>query len=81
MEHKRVALTVSLPHDLAQRFGRLAKAEAKNKSQLFRDMFQTYQQRRMELEFFELQRYGVRQAREKGILTEADVEALVLQGR
>lgn len=81
MEHKRVALTVSLPHDLARRFDRLAKTEAKNKSQLFRDMFQAYQQRRIELEFFELQRYGVRQARKKGILTEADVETLVLRGR
>lgn len=81
MEHKRVTLTVSLPHDLARRFDRLANAEAKSKSQLFRDMFQAYQQRRMELEFFELQRYGVRQARKKGILTEADVEALVLQSR
>ncbi|MGB4781163.1 CopG family ribbon-helix-helix protein [Candidatus Methylomirabilis sp.] len=81
MDHKRVALTVSMPPDLARKFDRLAKAEAKNKSQLFRDMFQAYQQRRLELEFFELQRYGTRQARKKGTLTEADVEALVFQDR
>lgn len=81
MSHKRVPLTVSLPPNLARKFDRLARAEAKNKSQLFRDMFQTYQQRRLEEEFFELQRYGARQARKKGILTEADVEALVFQGR
>jgi hypothetical protein len=30
---------------------------------------------------FELQRYGAMQARKKGILTEADVEALVFQDR
>ena len=36
---------------------------------------------KLELEFFELQRYGARQARRKGILTEADVEALVFQDR
>jgi len=47
MDHKRVALTVSMPPDLTRKFDRLAKAEAKNKSQLFRDMFQAYQQRRI----------------------------------
>jgi len=52
-----------------------------NKSQLFRDMFRAYQQQRLEEEFFELQRYGAKQARKKDILTEADVEALVFQDR
>jgi len=81
MKPQRVPLTVSLPPDLARKFDRLAKTEAKNKSQLFRDMFRAYQQRRREEEFFDLQRYGARQARKKKILTEADVEALVFQGR
>ncbi len=81
MDRKRVPLTVSVPPDLARAFERLAKAEAKTKSQLFRDMFRAYRQRRLEQDFFELQRYGARQARKKGILTEADVEALVFQGR
>ena len=78
MDHKRVTLTVSPPAALARKFRRMAKAESKNKSQLFRDMIQTYEQRALEKEFFELQRYGARQARKKGGLTEADVEALVL---
>ncbi len=78
---KRVPVTVSLPPDLARKFERWAKAEAKNKSQLFRDMFRAYEQRRLEQEFFELQRYGARQARKKGILTEAHVEALVFRDR
>ena len=81
MNPRRVPLTVSLPSDLARKFDRLAKVEAKNKSQLFRDMFRTYQQRHREEEFFELQRYGARQARKKAVLTEADVEALVFQDR
>lgn len=81
MKPQRVPLTVSLPPDLARKFDRLAKTEAKNKSQLFRDMFRAYQERRREEEFFDLQRYGARQARKKKILTEADVEALVFQGR
>jgi len=81
MKPQRVPLTVSLPPDLARKFDRLAKTEAKNKSQLFRDMFRAYQERRREEEFFDLQRYGARQARKKKILTEADVEDLVFQGR
>ena len=81
MKPKRVPLTVSLPPELAREFDKLAKDETKNKSQLFREMFRTYQQRRVEQEFLELQRYGARQARKKGILTEADVEALVFQDR
>ncbi len=78
---KRTPITVSVPPDLARKFEKLAKAEAKNKSQLFRDMFRAYQQQRLEEEFFELQRYGAKQARKKGILTEAYVEALVLKDR
>ena len=81
MKRKRVPLTVSLPAELASKFDKVAKDEAKNKSQLFREMFRTYQQRRVEQEFFELQRYGARQARKKGVLTEADVEALVFKHR
>ena len=81
MKPKRVPLTVSLPPELAREFDKLSRDEAKNKSQLFRDMFRAYQQWRGEQEFFELQRYGARQARKKGILTEADVEALVFEKR
>lgn len=81
MKRSRVPVTLSVPSDLAVKFERMAKAEAKNKSQLFRDMLATYEQRRREEDFFTLQRYGARQARKKGILTEADVEALVFQDR
>ncbi len=81
MGSKRVPLTVSLPASLARKFQRMAKAAAKNRSQLFREMIQAYEQRTLEEEFLELQRYGARQARQKGILTEADVEALVFQDR
>ncbi len=81
MNQKSVALTVCVPPVLAKKFEKLAKAEAKNKSQLFRDMFRAYQQQRLEEEIFELQRYGAKQAQKKGILTEADVEALIFQDR
>jgi len=66
MSPKRKLLTVSLPPDLARKFDELARGEGKNKSQLFREMFHTYEQHRR---------------RKMGILTEADVEALVFQDR
>jgi metal-responsive CopG/Arc/MetJ family transcriptional regulator len=77
----RVPITVSLPSNLAESFEKLAKAEAKNKSQLFRDMLTSYERRRREERFFELQRYGVKKARKQGLFTEADVEKLVFEGR
>ena len=81
MSPKRKLLTVSLPPDLARKFDKLAQGEGKNKSQLFREMFQTYEQLRQEREFHELQRYGANEARKMDILTEADVEELVFQDR
>ena len=81
MKRMRVPITVSLPSNLAENFERLAKAEAKNKSQLFREMLTVYERRRREDQFHELQRYGAKKARKKGVLTEAEVEKLVFQGR
>ncbi len=81
MDHKRIPLTVSLPPRLARKFQRMAKVESKNKSQLFRDMIQVYEQHQSEAEFLDLQRYGARQARKKGLLTEEDIEALVFKDR
>ena len=81
MKRARVPVTVSLPSNLAESFEKLAKAESKNKSQLFREMLTTYERRRREERFLDLQRYGVKKARKKRILTEADVDKLVFQGR
>ena len=60
---------------MAKEFDKLAQQEDKNKSQLFREMFRSYEEHRREREFYELQRYGASEARNMGILTEADVEA------
>lgn len=81
MKRPHVPITVSLPSHLAESFERLAKAEAKNKSQLFREMLTVYERRQREERFHELQRYGTKKAKRKGVLTEADVEKLVFQCR
>jgi metal-responsive CopG/Arc/MetJ family transcriptional regulator len=81
MKKRRVAMTISLPPDLAKNYEKLARQEAKNRSQLFREMFSLYQTRAREREFFELQREGARLARDRGILTEEDVERIVFGSR
>ncbi|MGB7575190.1 MAG: ribbon-helix-helix protein, CopG family [Thermodesulfobacteriota bacterium] len=78
---RRVAVTISLPPEMAKDYEKIAKQEAKNKSQLFRDMFLLYREKTLEREFFDLQRYGAKMARQKGILTEKDVERIVFEGR
>jgi hypothetical protein len=81
MARRRAAITISLPPEIAEDYERLAQKEAKNKSQLFRDMFLLYKRETAEQEFFELQRYGSKLAKGKGILTEKDVERIVFEGR
>jgi len=81
MARRRTAITISLPPEIAEDYERYAQKEVKNKSQLFRDMFLLYKREAAEQEFFELQRYGSKLAKGKGILTEKDVEKIVLEGR
>jgi len=77
---KRVAMTVSLPPDIAKEYEVMAKTKGETKSQLFREMFIFYRQEKLENEFFRLQKYGVKKAREMK-LTEKDIEQLVFEGR
>jgi hypothetical protein len=81
MKRRRVAVTISLPPEIAKDYEKIADQEAKNKSQLFRDMFSFYREKTLEREFLDLQRHGAERAREKGILTEKDVERIVFEGR
>ena len=77
----RVAVTLSIPSRLAKEYDRIARATAKNRSELFRDMFEAYREARGEKIFETLQRYGSGKARERGIQTERDVERLVFEDR
>lgn len=80
MARKRVAITLSLPPDLAKKYERLAKSKGENKSQLFREIIRFYISRGEEEEYYQLQRYGYKKARELKI-TEEDIERLVFEGR
>jgi hypothetical protein len=81
MKRRRIAMTISISPEIAEAYEKIAEQEAKNKSQLFRDMFLLYKEKMGEDEFFELQRYGIRMAKRKGVLTEKDVERIVFEDR
>jgi len=81
MNKTRRAVTISMPKDMAEQYDNLAKRLAKNRSVLFREMFLAYKRQALEKEFREIQTYGAQLARKKGLLTEADVEKLVFEGR
>ncbi len=77
---KRIAMTISLPPEIAQEYNKIARTKGETKSQLFREMFNLYRQEKLEDEFFRLQRYGAKKAKEMK-LTEKDIERLIFEGR
>jgi len=77
---KRIAMTISIPPDIAREYEAMAKTKGETKSQLFREMFNLYRQERLEDEFFRLQKYGAKKAKEMK-LTEKDIERLIFEGR
>ena len=81
MKKRRIAMTISLPPEMAEGYEELALQEAKTKSQFFREMFLLYKTQAREREFLDLQRYGAQRARESGILREQDVERIVFEDR
>jgi len=77
---KRIAITISVPPDMAKEYETIARTKGETKSQLFREMFNLYRQEKLEEEFYRLQKYGIKKAREMK-LTEKDIERLVFEGR
>ena len=77
---RRIAMTISLPPDVAREYEMIAKTKGETKSQLFREMFILYRQEKLEDEFLKLQKYGAKKAREMKF-TEKDIERLVFEGR
>jgi len=74
-------LSVSVPPEAAEEFDRLAGAEGRNKSELFREMLRVYSGYRETGTFESLQRYGAAQVRRLGINDEQDVERLIAEAR
>jgi hypothetical protein len=80
-KNRRIAMTISMPQDMAEEYDKLAKQLSINKSALFREMFLVYKKQKLEKEFRALQTYGAALGRKKSLFTESDVERVVFQGR
>ncbi|MBI5230683.1 MAG: CopG family transcriptional regulator [Coriobacteriales bacterium] len=81
MSRNAVTIGFSVPPETAELVERLAAAEGRSKSALFRDMVRLYREQR-EIEVFEeLAEYGRRKAAKAGIRTVADVERLIDEAR
>jgi hypothetical protein len=77
---QRVVMTISVPPDTAKEYRETAKAKGESISQFFREIFAFYKQQRLEEEFYKIQQYGARKAKELKI-TERDIEKLIFEGR
>jgi len=74
-----VKKTISLPPELARDAEALARAEGKTLSAVVQDALRLAGIERRAAELRDLQGYWSRQAREKGILTEQDLERYLRQ--
>ena len=68
-----VKKTISLPPDLAKEVEMIA-SEGRTVSSIIQDTLKAARGKRLEKEFYQIQDYWSRKAKEKGILTEKDLE-------
>ncbi len=69
-----VKKTISLPPELAEEAESIAREEGKTLSAVIQDALRLSRRKRLRKEFREMQDYWSHKAKEKGILTEADLE-------
>jgi len=69
-----VKKTISLPPELAREIEEIAREEGKPLSVVIQDALKLAKKERLKKEFYQIQNYWSRKAKEKGILTEKDLE-------
>ena len=69
-----VKKTISLPPELAKEVEEMAREEGKPVSAVIQDALRLAKRERLRSEFYQLQNYWSRKAKEKGIITERDLE-------
>lgn len=69
-----VKKTISLPPELAREVEEIAREEKKSVSAVIQDALRIARKERLKGEFYQIQNYWSRRAKEKGILTEKDLE-------
>jgi metal-responsive CopG/Arc/MetJ family transcriptional regulator len=69
-----VKKTISLPPELAREVEEMAREEKKPISAVIQDALRLAKKERLKGEFYQIQGYWSRRAKEKGVLTEKDLE-------
>jgi metal-responsive CopG/Arc/MetJ family transcriptional regulator len=69
-----VKKTISLPPELAKEAEETAREEGKTLSAVIQDALRLARKERLKKEFYQIKEYWSRKAKEKGILTEKDLE-------
>ena len=69
-----VKKTISLPPELAKEVEEIAREEGKPLSAVIQDALRLARKERIKKEFYQAQDYWSRKAKEKGILTEKDLD-------
>jgi len=69
-----VKKTISLPQELAEEIEKMAREEGKTFSSVVQEAIRIARVERLKREFSVIQEYWSRKAKEKGILTEKDLE-------
>jgi len=69
-----VKKTISLPPELAKEIEEIAREEGKPLSAVIQDALRLARKERIKKEFYQIQDYWSRKAKEKGILTEKDLD-------
>lgn len=69
-----VKKTISLPPDLAEEIEMIAAEKGKTLSAVVQDALRIIRKERLKKEFYQIQGYWSRKAKEKGILSEKDIE-------
>ena len=83
MTTPRVAKTIgfSVPPEVIEDVERIANAEGRTRSELFREMVRVYKRDRELVAFEDLSAYGRERARVRAVRTEDDVERLIHEAR
>jgi Arc/MetJ-type ribon-helix-helix transcriptional regulator len=69
-----VKKTISLPPELAREVEEISREEKKSISAVIQNALRVAKKERLKEEFYQIQNYWSRKAKEKGILTEKDLE-------
>jgi metal-responsive CopG/Arc/MetJ family transcriptional regulator len=69
-----VKKTISLPPELAKEAEETAREEGKTLSAVIQDALRLARKERLKKEFYQIKEYWSQKAKEKGILTEKDLE-------